>query len=192
MEFFEAWQEAVFRGEEETAAVIVLPWDGEGRIVVSYAAFALRMVVVVALIAEDRMVFEDDKSMGESSGDVKLGLVLAGEQDAFPLSEGGGVFAKVDSDIVDTAADDTNEFGLGTFDLQMQSSKDSFAGAGFVALDEGTGDNLMVDFFVVGLEEVTSLVFENSRSDDIQVGDLGRLNGYVCHGGSSFLQCVNE
>lgn len=192
MEFFEARQEPVFRGEEETAAVIVLPRDGEGRIVVSYAAFALRVVVVVALIAEDRMVFEHDKTVGEPSGDIKLGLVLAGEQDAFPLPEGRGVFAKVDSDIVDAAADDTNELGLRAFDLQMQSSKDSFAGAGFVALDEGTGDDLMVGFFVVGLEEVTSLVFEHGRSDDMKTRDLGRLNRYVCHGSSSFLQYVNE
>lgn len=151
LEFFETRQELIFGGEDLLAGTVVLPWDGESRIIVADAAFALRMVVVVALIGEDRMVFEHDKAVCKAARDIELGLVLAGQQNADPSSEGRRVFAKVDGDIVDTAADHAYEFGLRAFQLQMQPPKHTFAGAGLVALDEGTRDDLLVGFLMVGL-----------------------------------------
>ncbi len=86
------------------------PFDAKRWIVKLHTAVDGRTVRIIAFVGKERIVFEHDKTVCESSGNEELLFVLARERHREILTVGRRVFTDVDRHVPDRTADPRTSF----------------------------------------------------------------------------------
>ncbi len=134
--------------------------------------FALWVVDVAALVAEQGAFAEGQETVGEAWGDIENPVIVCREAEALPLTKTWGTRADVHGDIVDLTFQNRDQLALGVGGLVVQAAQDATPRPGDVVLDEfdldaGCGEAALA----VGLFEETALVAKDLGLDQHQVGD---------------------
>lgn len=95
------------------------------------------MVYVITLVAEDRRITQDEKTVSESARNEKLATVLSGE-DHPPLPPAISLAAgpKINANVKDLTLDNPYELALRVINLEVQSTKDPLCAGRLIVLHE--------------------------------------------------------
>ena len=132
------------------------PVDADGGVVETDAGLCLGSIHVVHLISKHGLVAQHKESMGHSTGDKQLALVLLAQLYGHILAEGGRTLADVDSHIDDGALDDTHQLGLRELSfLIMKATEHAAAALRLIVLDEVNLTDMGLEFFFFpGLKKI--------------------------------------
>jgi len=148
-------------GADDTQFFRHLPIDSQIRVVQQQSAIRFRMIEVIAFVGEDGLVAEHRETMCKALGDEELTLVILTQLHAVPLTEGGTVFAQIDSHIQDTADGAAHQFSLGVRrTLEMQTAHYTVTGTRLVVLNElRVNARFAVTLLVVRLHKIPARIF---------------------------------
>lgn len=102
---------------------VEMPVDIQCGIGNGYAAVGLGRIVIVAFVLENGLVGKHCKTVGKTTGDEELTVVVFGQLDCDMTAIGRRAYADIDCHVKHASADTSYEFGLsvrGT--LEMQSA----------------------------------------------------------------------
>ena len=111
---------------EDTITFHCGPINPNYRIIPHETALIVRMINIVALIAEFSLIAQNQKALRESSGTKELPVVFSGKNNAFPLTVGRASSAKIDRQIKYGASHNTHELTLWMLNLKMQATQHAF------------------------------------------------------------------
>ena len=116
------------------------------------------MIEIVAFVLENGYLTEDGETVGETSWNEELEVVVFGQFYGYVLAICRGAFADIDGYVEDCAFDTADELGLSEWwALEVEAAHHAVGGAGFVVLDEVDFSNFLVEFvFIVTFEEIAS------------------------------------
>ena len=76
---------------EEDIGIQFRPFDADTWIIPQYSCFIIRVVDIIALVAELCSVGQDQETMGETAWYEELSFVRLGEYGTFPFPIGAGI-----------------------------------------------------------------------------------------------------
>ena len=125
------------------------------------------MPEVIALVAEFRNIRKYQKAVGESLGDQELLFVFFCQFHTIPLAVGVRILSQVNSNVKNTALDDSDKLCLRKLFLEVQSSQYALGGAGLIVLYKVNMDPSLFHVSLgVSLHEVSTIIAVNGRGDD--------------------------
>ena len=152
------------------------PVHADGRIIIADAAVAFLAVEIIHLVAELHVVRQRLEPVAEAAGDHEHAFVFRAELHGDPLLIGGAPFAQIHGHVQDGAPGYADQLGLRHRRvLEMNAAEDALLGAvALVVLDKII---VQAHFLKVPgapcLHEITPLVPEDLRLDDIYSGQFG-------------------
>lgn len=162
---------------EDAVALGNAPIDIQIRIAQQQSAIGFGMIEVIALVSEGSRITEHREPMRKPARDEELAVVLSGEFDGEPLSEGLTLVTEVNSDIKDGALGAADELGLRKRrTLEMQSTHHTVGRTRLVVLYElGRDTGIKITLTVIRLNKISAGIAEELWLDNEQTFD-GRLN----------------
>ena len=146
-----------FRCRPENVQIRVVPDD---------PFFALRMVIVRAIVKKFGFIAEHAKTVGESDRHVKLFFITGGQDLADPASEGRRAEPDVYNNVKNFAAEHADQLALRMPDLVMESAQSMPDGLGMVNLDKISVNALRRESIPpVGFHEKSAAVLEDLGLD---------------------------
>jgi len=148
--------------------ILHLPVDIQVFVVEQDAAFGGFVVEVGALVGEDGVVLQGGESVCETGRQVELAEIIGGEQRGDVLPVGGAALTDVNREIETRAAQYPHELGLCIRRLlEVQPAHYPLLRARLVVLHEIVQNaQLFESLFVITLEKIPAVIFENRRFDD--------------------------
>lgn len=144
------------------------PVNAQIRVVPGQGTFMLRGIKVVAFILEYHFRSEHAETVGESSWNEELPVVVFGKFHSHVLAERGGTLPDVYRHVENGSFDNPHQFALGERRfLEMQSAKYAIAALAFVVLYKVHGTHLLFEVTLrEGFKKISPFIVEQARLDD--------------------------
>lgn len=138
------------------------PVDAQRRVIPGNGSLALRSIIVVTLILEDRLIAQHGESVRKSTGDKQHTVVLFRQFHCHMLSEGGTTPADIHSHIEDCTTYHPHQLGLSERRLlEMQATHHTGHTPAFVVLNEMGSAHILFKFILTErLKKIASCIAE--------------------------------
>ena len=112
-----------FRGIKSIVTIKRGPFDGDIRVIPHEPALVTRMIDIVTLVAEDRIIAQHKETVSKTTRDKELAVVLGRENHALPLPVCLATGTQVNTDIEHSSLNNPDEFALRMLNLKMKSAQ---------------------------------------------------------------------
>lgn len=112
-----------FRGIKSIVAIKRGSFDGDIRVIPHEPALVIRMIDIVALVAEDRIIAQHKEAMSKTTRDKELTMVLGRENHALPLPVCLATGTQLNTDIEHSSLNNPDKLALRMLNLKMKSTQ---------------------------------------------------------------------